>query len=283
MGEDVLADEIAVTADNLKALEQRGVGRIRAAYLREAAFSLADAVGSREEVSPFYMGDLTRRLYFEHIRAILSCGDDKIMFARYLASLSEELPFESGRLPGGKIAYFPGTAAHEAYRIFSAHMNATVTYPGDFTAVCEEVYDGLCDYGILPIANDREGTLHRLRAMLERYDLRIAMTCFVRSGDGESEFALLSREILAPERGKACIAFSVAPTLSSAVADILHAALSNGLTLLTAERMPGSTEDGMPVWDFRFSGDVADFGGLLCYMSLEHSRYTLLGVFDSLQ
>ncbi len=281
--EDILAREIEITSVNLRALEAHGTEKIRTCYLRDAARSLADAVRESEETSPFYLGDLTRRFYLDHIRAILPRRDDRVTFARFLAQLADELPFETAPLPGGRIAYFPGAAAHEAYRIFSGTMDAAVTYPGDFTAVCEEVYDGLCDYCILPIANDSEGTLHRLRAMIDRYDLRIVMTCLVQSGDGESEFALLTREILAPMNGEACLSLSAALNSASDAAGIMDAASANSLEILMAERMPGSSEDGTPVWDFRFLGDIRDFGGLLCYMSLEYPRYTPLGVFKALK
>ncbi len=281
--EDILAREMEITAANLAALETRGIDRIRAAYLRDAACSLAFAARDAEESHPFYLGDLTRRLYLDHIRQTLPHRSDRITFAGLLAGLDGEPPFEIGAWQGGRIAYFPGAAAHEAYRLFSEALpDAAVTYPGDFAAVCEEVYDGLCDYCILPIANDAEGTLHRLRAMIDRYDLRIAMTCLVQSGDGESEFALLTREILSPADGKACLALSTAIPSPTDAAGIIDAAAANGLETLIAECMPTPSEDGTPVWDFRFVGNVTDFRGLLCYMSLEYPRYTPLGIFKAL-
>ena len=87
---------------------------------------------------------------------------------------------ENTTLPGGhgRIGLVRNRYNENAYDTFS-HMvtHAKPSYYSDFSAACEDVADGRCEFCILPVESTRDGRLFGFYAMLDRYELRICAAC----------------------------------------------------------------------------------------------------------
>ncbi len=92
-----------------------------------------------------------------------------------------------------RISYFRAHGADEAYSIFSKILpSPTVEYAHNFSAVCDEVYSGYCDFCILPIYSKQSGRLQTLDRLIRHNSLFISAVCDVETGDDTVTFALLS-------------------------------------------------------------------------------------------
>ncbi|MBR5452928.1 MAG: hypothetical protein IKV54_02505 [Clostridia bacterium] len=98
----------------------------------------------------------------------------------------------------GQITYFKNIYADAAYQVFSHHIKRPrAVYQSSFSAVCEDVYNGESEYGILPLENLIDGRLPAFGALINRFDLKVVGGCYVPSADGQNEtfFVLLSRTL----------------------------------------------------------------------------------------
>ncbi len=100
----------------------------------------------------------------------------------------------------GKVAYVQNSFSDSAYLTFSHKINhPRAAYFDSFSDVCEEVYNGICEYGILPILHSREGKLFRFYTLLEKYDLRVTLACDLsgteRDGGATTRYALIRRAL----------------------------------------------------------------------------------------
>lgn len=94
-----------------------------------------------------------------------------------------------------RIAYMSGSLADKAYLRFSAFLpDARATDVHSFVDACEEVYNGLCQFCILPLESAEEGRLTAFSRLIIRYGLQTVAVCDVdRHGSGghHTRFALL--------------------------------------------------------------------------------------------
>ena len=99
-----------------------------------------------------------------------------------------------------KIAFVRGRQANDAFAEFARYIHGGAMPYGEesFADVCQSVYSGIAEYGIIPVENSSDGRLASFYGMFEKFGLYIIMLCEVRSGDGESytKFALCSRFIM---------------------------------------------------------------------------------------
>lgn len=84
-----------------------------------------------------------------------------------------------------------------AFELFFQHDNRLYpSYQSDFNDVCEEVFYNRAEACLLPIVSSDDGQLAGFRALIDKYDLKIARTCIVSPESGSStKFALLKKTL----------------------------------------------------------------------------------------
>ena len=190
----------------------------------------------------------------------------------------------------GRIVYQRNSYTDDAYLTFANLVpNARATYAHSFHTACEEVYNGHCEYCILPIENAVEGELIGFAKLISQYDLKIAAACDIAGADAsrKTRFALLKRNVLpllttTIEKNK-FFRFSIPSQSASLMADILSAASFFGLTFLSANTLPIDKEGSMACFNLTFdirSGDLLPF---LLYLATVTPQYTPIGVYSHIQ
>ena len=104
---------------------------------------------------------------------------------------------EPNRSSFNRISYQRNRYTDEAYEQFAALLpEPRASYAHSFRSVCEDVYNGLCEYCILPLENSAEGRLTSFSRLIAEYEMKIAAVCDVRVGeDRVTRFALLRRTV----------------------------------------------------------------------------------------
>lgn len=104
---------------------------------------------------------------------------------------------EPNRSSFNRISYQRNRYTDEAYERFAALLpEPRASYAHSFRSVCEDVYNGLCEYCILPLENSAEGRLTSFSRLIAEYEMKIAAVCDVQVGeDRVTRFALLRRTV----------------------------------------------------------------------------------------
>ena len=99
----------------------------------------------------------------------------------------------------GKVAYTENKFTLTAFdKFLSVLPDAKTFYTDSFAVACRSVYDGICEFCILPIENVSDGSLFAFYSLIAKYELRIVATTTVSDEDGnETTLALLSKQGIA--------------------------------------------------------------------------------------
>lgn len=209
-------------------------------------------------------------------------------------TVEDFLGTEGGIKVPNRISYLKNAYTDEAYSRFSAVLKEpTVTYCDDFAAVCEDVYYSRASLCIIPIENSVEGKLSAFRNLINKYELKIVMTCQVLSSDGSTQtrFALLKKNIeriqlLGYPKKTDMFEFSVilseTDQQSACLADILFAARYFGLILYKADSSPVSYSDTAYKQDLIFCIDKVELVGFICYLTFEAPQFVAVGIYPHL-
>ena len=151
----------------------------------------------------------------------------------------------------GTIVYQHSIYADEAFLRFSRLLpTAKACYSDSFTNICEQMLGGQYEYCILPLETTEDGKLVRFYSLIERYELKIVLTCSVSTSDNRrtTTFGLCRRglvwpQLLIPEKNFVfeCLVFPEAEHMS--LAKLLSAAKACSLTLVRADCLPRSDEE----------------------------------------
>ncbi len=186
------------------------------------------------------------------------------------------------------IIYQKSGYTDSAYLYFSSFFKEShATYTHGFVSACEDVYNGLCDYCILPIESSSEGLLGSFFKLILKYDLKIAATCeiFEKSKERMTRFALLRRTLLPLfEKDGSDTFFELvfSNTTPSGLTDLLGAATFFGIDLSNVNSFPNDEEpDGLLV-HLLFSTTAGDPEGFLMYLSMEFPQYIPIGLYPHL-
>lgn len=185
-----------------------------------------------------------------------------------------------------RVLYQKSTYTDSAYLRFAPLLSAPrASYAHSFPAACEEVFNGLCEYCILPIENTSEGALHSFSRLIERYELKVAATCEVsdNASDRTTRFALLGKNLtpfLTPEKDADFFAFSV-PSEECELSDILTAARLCGLRLQRLDFLPASEQGVSARVTLRIRG--GNLSAFLLYLAMELPHHTPIGIYSNIQ
>ena len=301
-----------VIAENLQELTERAdlLGEQEIAHLRELAIEIAQGNDLSDLLSslPYYRitptapltniltnnrEQLSRsRMLLESRQCMLLCG-----------ALYEELCNREPLLPAlfpdaeevaphsvGRIVYQRNSYTDDAYLAFATLVpDARAAYAHSFHAACEDVFNGHCEYCILPIENAVEGELISFAKLIAQFDLKIAATCDIAGADAsrKTRFALLRRNmlpILTPDTEKNGFFRLSIPSQSAALmAEVLSAANFFGLTFLFANTLPIDKEGAMAYFNLTFDIRGGDLYPFLLYLTTVVPQYIPIGIYSQIQ
>ncbi|MBE6533590.1 MAG: hypothetical protein E7678_01280 [Ruminococcaceae bacterium] len=186
-----------------------------------------------------------------------------------------------------KISYLKNKYNDEAFEHFSHSIaNAKPDYASSFNECCENVFDGRCEYCILPIMNSRDGRLMSFYTLLDRYELKI---CDIIDIDGENtsstfRHALISRSCKENQKKiqknqKYVFEFSIISDTTDFFAPLLEAANQISATLTCIDSIP--TEYAPHVHKFFISFSIPSQNALAfrLFVSLIKQTYVPLGIY----
>ena len=162
----------------------------------------------------------------------------------------------------GMVSYMKNKFTVSAFDKFARHLpDAKSTYSDSFEYSCEDVYNGICSYCILPIGNSRDGVLAVFRNLISKYDLHISMTADIPDQSGEiTTLALLSSSICRPQKDSFSdyrFEFSVNALTNESICGILTSAERHGFSLINVSAGNGSEDS--PSLCFTFSANTATY------------------------
>lgn len=198
-------------------------------------------------------------------------------------------PEKSRTADQARIIYPRSGYADSAYLTFSEIFRETrAAYTHSFISACEEVYNGFCEYCILPLENSTEGVLAGFLRLIVRYDLRIAATCEIKNyGEGKrTRFALLQKEVfpLCPMSEAECFFSMMLPySPSDEIAEVMAAASFFGLTLRTISFLPAEDPTEVGATYFAFSTPSSALKEFLLYLTMEMPHYSPVGLYPNIQ
>ncbi len=192
---------------------------------------------------------------------------------------------ESDESSENRIAYQKNSYTDIAFQCFSNVLEeARVSYVSDFQAVCEAVYNGLSEYGILPIESSDDGRLGNFARLISRFDLKICATCDVRiDGSRVTRFALLRRNLTVldapsnlPHHFEGSCESDEYPNAEA----LLEAARICGLGIERADVKRRDNGDGEAL-HVTFLTDGGDLPAFLLYLAMEMPSFHTIGYYSN--
>lgn len=117
-------------------------------------------------------------------------AEKKNLFKQYWQEQEIEVSEEAAE----RIAYLKNSYNDAAYLQFSTLLSSPrAAYFGSITDVCESVYNGNCEYCILPVETDSDGKLLSFYEMILKYGFRITAVYDLNGDVGYTRYALLSK------------------------------------------------------------------------------------------
>ena len=185
------------------------------------------------------------------------------------------------------IVYQKSSFADTAYLQFTSLLHAPrAAYTHSFLSACEDVYNGNCEYCILPLENTSEGLLVGFAKLIERFALKIVATCDVFGNEGArlTRFALLKKSIASlPLKSTAYPCFleiSVPSEQKQPLRNLLIAAELCNLSLYRVHTLPYVEENEPPRHHAVFQLSKESWlSSFLIYLTMEIPQYTLTGIY----
>jgi hypothetical protein len=188
-----------------------------------------------------------------------------------------------------RVVYPKSSYADAAYLKFSSLMTVPrASYAHTFLSACEDVYNGVCEFCILPIENSSEGQLNSFLRLIQKYELRIAATCLVSGANrtGNTRFALLRKNItplLLPENMPIYWEFAVPMDDDVSIADLLLASGLCDLHLIRLDALPRSEDDSTDYTRFTFLTTEGNLQAFLLFLSMDIPHYEPIGLYSHIQ
>lgn len=213
--------------------------------------------------------------------------DRERLLAALFPDLDEVAPHARGR-----IVYQRSSYTDNAYLAFATLVpEARAAYAHSFHAACEDVYNGHCEFCILPVENAVEGELIGFAKLIAQYELKIAAVCDIAGSDAsrKTRFALLRRNILpfftSGTDKNGFFRCSVPQSLATSVADVLGAASFFGLFLLSINTLPIQKDEDEEKTCLNLTFDIrgGDLYPFLLYLATVVPQYTPIGIYSHIK
>ena len=187
----------------------------------------------------------------------------------------------------GRIALVRNRYNEEAFSIFEPFVQgAKAEFFSSFSDACEEVFDNLCEFCILPIENTESGRLFGFYSMIDRYELKICATCTVEHEDSPDtvRYALVGKHL--PRRIPKNTEWNLECCISSEADqfpyDIFRVAPIFEATPIKVDSLPILYDDGAHRIYFTFQIPRMMAYAFDLYLLTEHPRYTAIGLYPIL-
>ncbi len=265
----------------------------RLAQLHELVGTIAEKYGESGAVLRALrdirlLGERNELSAFERVvicREYLSLYPSAAEFRRALFfGSSDAVPTEAQN----KIAFIGNNYTDEAYTRFASRLQAPIAMRLlSFDELCENVYGGSCEFGILPIENNENGKLPHFYSMIDKYELKIAAICTVETSDnGSTSFALVRKNIEYPYGRLGVpdlLELFVTQVSNEKFSEVLTAAEFCSLELYRIDSLPLSHRSGKFITCPMFRVKDSDIDTFLLYMSIDFPQYTPIGIFTNIK
>ena len=207
---------------------------------------------------------------------------------RFATSVRETVPVgDADGAPDsvrGQVAYTRNSRTDSAFELLrEGNKRVREHFVPSMADACECVWDGSCEFCLVPIENSIDGKLYSFYAMLDRYDLRICDTVSVEDGQGTSEliFAVAGRRTLGENRMPSgrplLLEFSAISEDADFISNTVGAARELGGRVLSIGTQPSPDADDGNKYYFTVEFDGVSPVPMAVYLTLEHVRYSLIG------
>ena len=228
------------------------------------------------------IADLHRRVLLSmELRRLLP--DGAAILQEILFPPSEELSGYAYQ----RISYQRNPYADSAFQRFAELLEEPkVSYAHSFHGACEDVYNGISEFCILPLENSSEGRLNSFTKLIEQYDIRIVATCDIRSGEDKlTRFALLRKNMVllsAERKAPRYFEFSWECEAAENAEDLLTAAGLCGLRPIRVYLAPSRENLTHTRIHAVFPTEEGDLLSFLLYLSMEAAEFTPIGFYPHL-
>ncbi len=204
--------------------------------------------------------------------------DEEAKRVHFLSLMGEKAPVDLS--VSGKVAYTENKFTLTAFDKFvSIIPDARTLYTDSFAVACKSVYDGLCEFCILPIENMSDGSLFAFYSLIVKYELRIVATTAVSDEDGsDTTLALLSKDGSTSALPKSLRSYRLDINIDGAdIALVLALASAFGIEAIRLDSFSSKNS-----FHLRFSPDKAssdEFGAFLLCISAAFPSFSPLGLY----
>ncbi len=233
---------------------------------------------------------------FKGFTGALPCATptDKAMLCRALAAspkhtgeLRQRGFFVRESIPAGshgRVSIVRNKYNETAYSVFSEMIsNPKTVYASSFTEACEDVFDGRCEFCILPVENSQSGRLFGFYSMLDRYELKICALCEL---DGSTptesiKYALIGRSL--PDRIPKKLGWrfecAVISGTGALLGDISRIGEIFEARLIKTDSLPVEYDEQLQKYYFTFEVSRNSIAGFDLFLSEEYAAYVPLGLY----
>ena len=302
----------SVITENLQELTVRAdlLGELEIAHLRELAIEIAqgdDLADLLASLHDYRISAVTPSQNILTNNAEVLLRSRKMLEARHCMILCEALyeelrnrepllpvlfPDEEEVLPhaASRIIYQRNSYTDDAYLAFAKFVpDARAAYAHNFQTACQEVFDGHCEFCVLPIENAVEGELIGFAKLISQYDLKIAAVCDIVGADAsrKTRFALLRRNVLpllnVNNGQERLFRFSLPSQSASLMSDVLSAADFFGLTLLSINTLPIDKDGAFACFNLTFATKGGNLYPFLLYLAMVAPQHTPIGIYSHIK
>lgn len=213
-------------------------------------------------------------------------GTSKKNIVRYFLPREDSLVSEDA---AERIAYLKNSYNDVAYMQFSSLLSSPrAAYFSNVTDVCESVYNGSCEYCILPVETASDGKLISFYEMILKYSFNIAAVYDLRGDEGYTRYALLSKSAVSYSpslRSKArnrYFEFIITETDTVSLEELLCAASFCSLKLCRIDTLSTHSSASKGAGAFLcpvFRADGADLYTFLMFLAIDCPDYIPVGLY----
>ena len=186
-----------------------------------------------------------------------------------------------------KISYLKNKYNDMAFDYFSRSVsNAKPDYASSFTECCENVFDGRCEFCILPIMNSSDGRLMSFYSLLDRYELKICEIIDIDNDSAPStlRYARVGRASNEPKRRTPkmqnyIFEFSIVSEDTDFFAPLFEAAARLDAKLTCIDSLPIEYASNVQKFFLSFSIPQQNALAFRLFVSLKHPSYTPIGLY----
>lgn len=262
--EHIIQNNLNSLFDTLRDIDSAFAFQAEELFTLRNGDSEADAYMAYEIISS--ESERIRSLPYDRLALWLHCLSETV-YGKLKGGEAEDVLFagfgfsdEVNERNAGRVSYLKNKFTISAFDKFELMIpDAKSLYADSFEASCEDVYNGICEYCILPVGNSKDGALSVFRNLISKYDLHISATTDIPDAQGTViTLALLTSAIRTPSKEHFedyRFEFSADALTNDCISGILSSAQKHGLSILSISSMKLS--DPLPSLQFTFSSERA--------------------------